>query len=130
MVFVGEKKLVAACNRCVRWPATAAHWRRLQEPRRPCACGPGSAGLLNNALVGDGRCELRSVSSYTRRLRSRRLRPWSTVTFFWRTNKRTNERFRMNETNETNEWTNERIITLITFLFKIDAFSYQILEGT
>lgn len=57
-----KKKFVTGRNRCVRRPAIVAWWRRRPTTRRLLACGPGSAGLSNNALAETLRAPVRQLS--------------------------------------------------------------------
>lgn len=57
-----KKKIVTGCNRCVRRSAIVAWWRRRPITRRLLACGPGSAGLSNNALAVTLRAPVRQLS--------------------------------------------------------------------
>jgi len=56
-----KKKFVTGCNRCVRRSAIVAWWRRRPKTRQLLACGPGSAGLSNNALAETLRAPVREL---------------------------------------------------------------------
>lgn len=57
-----KKKIDIGRNRCVRRPTIVAWWQRQSKTRQLSACGPGSTGLSNNALVETLRAPVRQLS--------------------------------------------------------------------